>query len=268
MVNKIIRISTYRYIIQWIKSRLRIISDCKKGRFQFLIAEAVWIIRNLLKMPFQSSFLIYQDYFETKNGNFLVHKDLQSVISISPAFETNDIDELLSLIESFVNKKYKILFIDVGAHVGTYTVAVGKNFNRYKNMDIIAFEPNANNFHKDNSKILERNIKLNKIKNTKFYEIGLGSKDTTEVNSFGIITKKLDTILSPKIALRYDVVILKIDIEGYEVDALKGAIEFIKNSKQVYFLVEDCVDSKVIKYMNKYYKFYKRVSVYNSFWTK
>lgn len=256
------------FYFRFFLNKRRILTDCKEGMLQIFIVEFLWVAGSLAGLSIYSSFLIYKDFFKTKKGNFLIHKDLQSAITVSPTFEIDDIHELERLMSQHVKRKEKILFIDVGAHVGIYSVSVGLKFKKYKYLDIIGFEPEANNFYKNNSSILAHNILLNGIKNFKLYKIGLGSRDTKNPNKFGFITKKLDNVLSAKTAQKYDVVFVKIDIEGYEEDALRGASVFIKKSKKVYILVEDCVRKDIYKYLKKNFVFYKKITPYNSFWTK
>ena len=262
------RTDLIRFYLRFILNKRRIITDCKEGRLQLFIVELLWPMRGILGLSIYSQSLIYKNFFRTKNGDFLIHRDLQSAITVSPTFESDDHQELLRLIGQYVKRKDKILFIDVGAHVGVYSISVGRHFKSYKNIDIVAFEPNANNFYKENSLLFLKNINLNKLNNIKLFEIGLGQKNTNQLNKFGFAVRKLDSILSINFAKKFDAVFIKIDIEGYEEEALRGSKLFIKNSKTVYFMIEDCVNQKILKYMDKNFKFYKKISPYNSFWIK
>lgn len=258
-----------KFYFRFFINKIRIITDSESDRLQILIVEIMWVIRGILRLyKYNFSLFIYKDFFKTKNGNFQIHKDLQSAITISPTYEIDDIQEFLSIIDQYVNKKSKVLFIDIGAHVGLYTITVGRKFIKYKDIDIIAFEPNANNFYEDNYSLLLNNIKINNLHNVKVYKVGLGSKNSYKPNKFGFPTKTLDSVLGIGLAKKYDVVFIKIDIEGFEEDALKGSELFIKNSNKVYLILEDCVNENIFKYMKKYFKFYKKISPYNSFWIK
>jgi len=230
------------------------------------VVESLWILRNFFKLDINSSFLIYKEYYDTARGKFLIHKDLQSAITVSPTYELDDILALLQLIQPYVYSHKKILFIDVGAHIGKYTVSVGTFFRNYNNIDFVAFEPDANNFSKNNSTIFRKNITLNHIHNSKLYTVGLGNKNSRKANEFGFQTRKLDDVLPYSLARKYDAIFMKIDIEGYEEDALEGSMKFIKNSKIFYCLTEDCVKPQIFTYMEKHFTFIKKITPYNSFW--
>ena len=61
---------------------------------------------------------------------------------------------------------------------------------------------------------------------------------------------------------------MKIDIEGFEVDALKGAVEFIKNCQSCMLLIEDYVDTRLIPYLERHFQFIDKVAPHNSLWGK
>lgn len=249
-------------------NKRRIFTDTKNNRTQLFLVEILWVFRRILRLDASSSFLIYKDYYNTKYGKYRIHKDLESAITVSPTFEIDDREELISLIDKFVKRKQKILVIDVGASIGDYSISIGRQFRNYKKIDIIAFEPNANNFYEDNYAILLENIKLNNLSNIKVYKIALGSKNSNMPNKFGLYTKKLDSVLGIEFSKKYDVVFIKIDIEGFEEDALRGAELFIKNSNKTYLLLEDFVNENIYKYLKKNFIFYKKITPYNSFWIK
>ena len=168
-----------------------------------------------------------------------------------------------------LRKRKKVLFLDVGAYVGLYTVVVGNAFKKYQSkLDIIAFEPEANNFPGENFKLLKRNVKTNNIKNVILYKVGVGATNSSRLNKFGISTKKIDTVLGKK-SRNYDTVFMKLDIEGQETDALRGAKEFIKNSKKTVLLVEDFIDRRLDRYLrrNEFIPL-EKISLKNSFWVK
>jgi hypothetical protein len=258
------------FYFQSLLNKLRIFTECQEGKLQLLIVEALWTLRPFTGIAPDSNFLIYKNFLKTKFGKFYVHPDLQSEISLSPAFERQDIDHLLTLIGKEIQKKQKVLFIDIGAHVGVYTVAIGNRFKKYKKqLDIIAFEPNASNFYSDNFSLLKKNIAENNINNVKAYNKGLGSKKTNKPNKYGITTVTLDSLLPVNFYKKYDVVFVKADIEGYETDAFKGAGNLIHSAKKLIVIVEDCVDQGIISYLKKQkFLFSVKLTPYNSFWIK
>lgn len=136
------------------------------------------------------------------------------------------------------------VIIDVGANVGNYSIKYAKN---YPNAMIWAFEPCEKTYDK-----LCENIYM--YKNILSCKIGLGSKQQTAIlneylssgdNSIlynknekfqkrqriGII--RLDDFLEGRNDMQ-KIDILKIDVQGYEMEVLKGAIETLKHTKLIF----------------------------------
>ena len=135
-------------------------------------------------------------------------------------------------------------FFDIGANIGFYTLY----FKRIKN--IFAFEPNKNTFLK-----LKRNAELNNL-NLNIYNLGLSNfngeseiwysdknktggsavynKKDLELKKYKdeniykekVILKKLDDIID----LKFSQVLIKIDVERHEREALEGMINLINNN--------------------------------------
>ena len=123
-------------------------------------------------------------------------------------------------------------YIDVGVNIATHSIVFSKLFN-----NIIAFEPDPINY-----KISKENIIINNRPNIKLYNKALGSKNkmvTTEKHSDHsrgcIITKdggNIEAITLDSLNLK-GIDYLKIDVEGHELDVLKGAIRTIKNNRPI-----------------------------------
>ena len=138
-------------------------------------------------------------------------------------------------------------FFDVGANIGYYSLY----FKRIKN--IYSFEPNENTFLK-----LKKNIALNKL-NFNIYNIGLSNSNSeskiwySDKNKTGgsavfnekdielkkynqkniikekIILKKLDDIID----LKFSEILIKIDVERHEKEALEGMNNLIQNNNVI-----------------------------------
>ncbi len=142
--------------------------------------------------------------------------------------------------------------IDVGAHWGVFSVLFGKLVGEYGK--VYAFEASRKNF-----KILKKNICINKLSQTvKPYNLAIGNEEkkvnlaiadtSSGHNSIydkhlkGI--KKYETISQTTIDKFTEensiksIDLLKIDVEGYEYNVLKGAEETIKRSKDMWLFVE------------------------------
>ncbi len=258
------------YIFFFLNKRF-IFTECKRGKIKLFFAEIIWLVGNTIRLDMVNLTLpkfISDSYFETTWGKFFIHPDVMSTMIISPTLERSDRDKLLQMIKKDLQERRKVLFIDVGAHVGDYAIGLGNKLKGYKNFFIIAFEPNATNFRIKTLSLLKQNVKINNIKRIKIFPVGLGSVNSDKANVYGIKTKKLDNILGEEYSKKFDAIYIKIDIEGFETDALIGSEGFVKNAKKVVFLIEDCVDTKVINYLSDKYFFIDKISPYNSFWEK
>ena len=246
--------------------KLLIPIEVKEGRVNIIATELIWVISKFLK--FKPFLIGSRSYYETKFGKFYITPDLISTIAVSPAFERRESDRLIKLIEEDLKNKKKVLFVDVGAYFGDYTVKIGNRFKKYKNLDIIAFEPDTYYLSDPTFNLLRKNVRLNNIKNIKLYKVGLGAKNAKKKNKVGIVTKRLDSVLDKKYLNKYENVYMKLDVDGYEKSVLMGAKLFIRNSKTLTLLVEDFVDNKIINYLENDFEFISKPSVYNSFWVK
>lgn len=133
------------------------------------------------------------------------------------------------------------LFVDVGANVGSYTVLA----SAASGANSISFEPNPETFN-----WLRRNIDLNGVANkTEIYCAAVGSKEgtatfTVELGCANHIVQST-TVDETQIEKKNQVVavltldgsmqgrepiLLKIDVEGFETDVIKGASSLLKSS--------------------------------------
>lgn len=245
--------------------KLILFFECKVGRRRLYLAELIWTLNQFFGLHILLPNILKRDYFETKFGKFYIVPDLVSTIAISPAFERTDVNYLLKLVGKAVKKKKKILFVDIGANIGYYSVIVGKKFK--KNIEIIAFEPSTSYLSLPSYDLLNNNIKLNHIKNIKIFKIGIGSKNTKQKNKAGFSTRTLDSVLGKNYFKKFDEVYIKLDVDDFAIDALKGIKECVNRGKNITLLVEDFVDKKTPDYLEKNsYVFLKKISPYNSFW--
>ena len=168
-------------------------------------------------------------------------------------------------------------FVDVGANIGLMSIVASSAVGNEGK--IFSFEP-----HPETAKILRFNIDLNAIKNIEIIQKGVGSStgqakiyDRWDVNrggaslissnseqeSFDIEIVKLDDVLQSS-----SVDMIKIDIEGYELEALKGAKNIIGSEKPPILIVECTQETEHQEYSreelyfwlkntNSKYKFYK-----------
>jgi FkbM family methyltransferase len=154
------------------------------------------------------------------------------------------------------NTKQGDIVVDVGAHIGKYTLIASKRVGA--NGKVIAIEA-----HPGNYEMLNRNIKLNgltnvttlnyavyskesKVKlflpgeksNHSIYNTLLPSRATDEGKFVEVTADTLDNLLQKNGISHAEVNWLKIDVEGAELEVLKGAHVLLSNSNNIRLLIE------------------------------
>jgi FkbM family methyltransferase len=157
------------------------------------------------------------------------------------------------IIEHFTPKEGDIV-VDIGAHMGRYTIIGSKRVGTQGK--VVAIEAHPGNFE-----MLNRNIKLNQLTNVIPLNYAVYSKETkiklylpevesgytiyntimsnrarTEDKFVEVNANTLDYILQSKEIT--DVNWIKIDVEGAEFEVLKGASNVLSKSKDIALLIE------------------------------
>ena len=155
-----------------------------------------------------------------------------------------------------------LVAVDVGANIGYYTLLLAKRVKK-----VYAFEPDKKVF-----KILEKNVKENNLKNVVLFNKAVG-KENKKVkvirnsNNFGdsrinlpkslfdkrdlVECIKLDEVIKEKVDL------MKIDVQGWEPQVIKGAKRIIKKDRPILFLEYTPSEYKnevMISFLKKIYK--------------
>ena len=146
------------------------------------------------------------------------------------------------LVSRFADKPCG-LFIDVGANFGWYSLLMAR---LSAEAQVVALEPSRENYD-----LLLRNIESNTLENIVALNVGAGSSSSTaalfvhERNNPGahsirpssaglseeaIAIESLDALLEPYTG---PVRLLKIDVEGYEVEVLRGATKTLQRTEAV-----------------------------------
>jgi FkbM family methyltransferase len=142
------------------------------------------------------------------------------------------------------------VFVDIGAHVGKYTVQVARQLEGTGK--VVSIEA-----HPENYDTLVKNIKLNNLTNVIALNVACGFEsgkvklycdsnstattaystvETFQGNYVAVDAKKLDDILNK---LKIDTVnFMKIDVEEAEPDVLKGAEKILRENKILKILFE------------------------------
>jgi FkbM family methyltransferase len=158
------------------------------------------------------------------------------------------------IIEKFCPEQGSVV-IDVGAHLGRYTIIASKRVG--PNGKVIAIEADPGNFN-----ILKRNIKLNKLNNIISLNFAAYSKEaklklhlrneglsntmysTVMSNRFEtgrfmeVKANTLDDLLELKGIHPEQINWIKIDVEGAELEVLKGASHILSISNNISLLIE------------------------------
>jgi FkbM family methyltransferase len=158
------------------------------------------------------------------------------------------------IIEYFRPKEGDVV-IDIGAHIGRYTIIASKRVGA--NGKVIAIEADPSNFE-----MLNRNVQLNRLENITTLNYAAFSKET-KLKLYlpaGDIFTKYNTIMSNWVWVKPEdkyveinantldnllqqigikqVNWIKIDVEGAEFEVLKGATSILSKSKDIALLIE------------------------------
>ncbi len=185
---------------------------------------------------------------------------------------------VLNVLKNFLKKGD--FFIDVGSNIGIISLAASQFVG--ENGRVYSFEPEPETFN-----FFRRNILINNLKNITAFNKGLGSakevkkiyysKDygnstllESEKSKYKFIEKKieietLDNIISENNIK--NIKMIKIDVEGWELEVLKGAEKLLKSKNAPiisieYFEALELKEGKVINFVDyiqaiNNYKIYK-----------
>lgn len=151
--------------------------------------------------------------------------------------------------------------LDIGANVGNHTIAISKVTN---NCAVISFEPFESNY-----KILKHNQILHSNNNIQTYQYFVTSKENSEdtfyINpvwgecNLGYI-KESDSC-GQEVTNHYidlfkysNLNLIKIDVEGLELDVLKGSIETIEEHKPIIIAEHHTIEEhyQVLEYLKQF----------------
>ncbi len=224
--NKVIKSNLITSIFQeFIKKK-----DIRKFKNNFFYYLFFRIIRNFLSHDLILkiyNFRVYGSIKKNKTSYFLLKK-----------CEFGDYHEL-SIIKKFSSKK-KLLFVDCGCNYGFYSFYTA---SLSKKNEIISIEAS-----KDTSDEFIKNLNLNNFQNIEFFNKAVSNsvneiisfyqsendwessqthKNFKFISEFKVESIKIDNLLK-KYFLEDFSIIIKLDIEGNEVNAIKGMLETIK----------------------------------------
>lgn len=139
--------------------------------------------------------------------------------------------------------------IDVGTNIGWTVLNFGRLTQTGK---VVGFEPDP-----FNHQVCKKNLSLNSIKNIQLLQFGLGDREsevqmevrtpgnrggnriapTTTNNSVPVQIKRLDSV--EEVKLLGIIHLIKLDVEGYELHVLRGAVNLLRKHKPTLFIEVD-----------------------------
>jgi len=171
----------------------------------------------------------------------LAYEHIGIRINMFGRYEAEELDIVSAFLATHCSDSNNMTALDIGANIGNHSVYFASLFQ-----DVFAFEPNPVTFHllqfnatlKDN--IICRNLGLSYsdkdgvlIFNKQNIGGGtLNSKYSTndDTNNVDVKLVKLDNVSEIK---DKNIGLIKIDVEGHEINVLKGAAELIRSKKPV-----------------------------------
>jgi FkbM family methyltransferase len=154
------------------------------------------------------------------------------------------------LVTDFIKKEVKDNFIvvDIGAHIGYYTLMFAKLVG--ENGKVFSFEPDPENFY-----LLKKNVEVNNYKNVVIEQKAVSdyvgktklfiSRESSGQNTIYQIDKKQNFVEVNVVSLdeyfknfNRNIHLIKMDIEGAEYSCLVGARNIIKKNERLKIITE------------------------------
>lgn len=214
---------------------------------------------------------------KTQNINLLI--EIRDPIDREIFFNLNYEEEQITTLVEFSKKNKQDFFLDIGSNCGYYALFIAKTF---PDTHVIAFEPIKKTYGK-----LLKNIHINGL-NKQIQAFNFGLSDTNNEVQFRTLIKKgfiqsggftvhdknrglktNETLLKANLKIGDDVMkyinkklLIKIDVEGHEINTLKGLNRLINNNK-IYMQIEIFHENKenIFNFLEKNnFKFVKNIN--------
>jgi FkbM family methyltransferase len=195
---------------------------------------------------------------DTKAGKMVVYKN-DTIVSNSLILYGEYADAEVQILSRYLDETS--LYVDVGTNIGYHAIAIHKQTN----CPVIGFEPHPNHFVVAALNCNEKNIQLiHSAVGSKKGTMTIKDFDTTQEGNFGEVgvstegvevnVVKLDDVNLPTCT------VMKIDVEGFELEVLKGATKIIKQHRPV--IMYEALDIKEWEACHKFMKDKK----YKQYW--
>ena len=223
----------------------------------------------------------------TTEAHYFIRPKTFDAICASPDYERPDVDLTKQLLAAELAQGETVLYLDIGANIGCYSIRVANAFRNTEGLSILAYEP-----YQESYDLLQRNIHVNDLsgkicaRNTALGETpgtsplcindidagsnSLSPRGPTSGKIFHVSVSRLDDDeIAWKARKNATAVFLKLDCEGMEVPALRGGKRFLAEIPNATLMVEDCVDSRVQQFLaNQHWELFAKLTPYNSFWRR
>jgi len=214
---------------------------------------------------------------KSQNINLLI--EIRDPIEREIFFNLSYEEEQIATLVEFSKKNKQDFFLDIGSNCGYYALFIAKTF---PSTHVIAFEPIKKTYEK-----LVKNIHLNNLKK-QIQTFNFGLSDTNDevqmrtlikkgfiqsggftVNDKNRELKTNETLLKADLKIGDEVIkyinkklLIKIDVEGHEINVLKGLSRLINNNK-IYMQIEIFHENKenIFNFLKKNdFKFIKNIN--------
>lgn len=194
--------------------------------------------------------IIHKDIYTIFGTKMYLHQEedqwISKVLSSNYHYELNE----TMLLKNYI--KPNMTVVDIGANIGYYTALFSKWTGPYGK--VFAIEPEPNNI-----KLLKKNILANNCKNVEIFELALSDKRDivdlwlneenkgdhriikyylhsfdNERKKIKVKCEKLDSLIPRNIKVG----LIKMDIQGSEMLALRGMTSILTQNKPLYILTE------------------------------
>ena len=206
----------------------------------------------------------FNDSINIKIENFIINLNLESSndrsIYLSGFYDKKQI----SFIESEIELENYDYFLDIGSNIGFYCLYFA---SRYKNLNILAFEPIYENFSQ-----IEKSKKINNFNNIEIFKYALSNKEVSKTmwvtdlkkksgfsvyedddyknevsvnnyNSDKIYKRVIDTkIFDEHFKIENKKIFIKIDVERHEFQCLLGMLKLLKNHNNKIFIQIEIIE--------------------------
>jgi FkbM family methyltransferase len=208
-------------------------------------------IRNIRRMKFL-------DLLESRSRNYqsvskekpmprvgYVADEISNYLLLGSYYEQEDLDSIFEFLRSKFRYTPKGLAIDMGANIGNHSLYLSNLFDK-----VMSFEPHPDTYSllqintRDTKGITCHNFGLADVEKSQLlYEQGgnMGASSLAPLNdskdSIEIKLKTFDSLITEKVSL------IKIDVEGHELEALAGSEKCIKRDSPIILIERTTFDS-------------------------